>query len=104
MVAHKGLCLVHRAQIMTLGGDWQDALEEARRAGERFTQGVLNERAIGHAVYAQGEVHRLQGDFQAAEAAYRDASQVRREPQPGLALLRLAEGNPMRRPPRSAAR
>ena len=94
MVAHKGLCLVHRAQIMTLGGDWQDALEEARRVGERFTQGVLNERAIGHAVYAEGEVHRLQGDFQAAEAAYRDASRFGREPQPGLALLRLAEGNP----------
>ena len=56
MVAHKGLCLVHRAQIMTLGGDWQDALEEARRVGERFTQGVLNERALGHAVYRQGEI------------------------------------------------
>jgi ATP/maltotriose-dependent transcriptional regulator MalT len=93
MVAHKGLCLVHRAEIMTLGGAWQDALQEARRVGERFTQGVLNERAIGHAVYAQGQVHRLQGDFEAAEAAYREASRFGREPQPGLALLRLAEGN-----------
>lgn len=93
MVAHKGLCLVHRAQIMTLGGAWQDALEEARRVGERFTEGVLNERALGHAVYTEGEVHRLQGDFEAAEAAYREASRFGREPQPGLALLRLAEGN-----------
>jgi len=94
MVAHKGLCLVHRAEIMTLAGAWQDALEEARRVGERFTEGVLNERAIGHAVYAQAEVHRLQGDFDVAEAAYREASRHGREPQPGLALLRLAEGNP----------
>jgi DNA-binding CsgD family transcriptional regulator len=93
MVAHKGLCLVHRAQIMTLGGAWQEALEEARRVGERFTEGVLNERALGHAVYTEGEVHRLQGDFEAAEAAYREASRFGREPQPGLALLRLAEGN-----------
>jgi DNA-binding CsgD family transcriptional regulator/tetratricopeptide (TPR) repeat protein len=92
MVAHKGLCLVHRAEIMTLGGAWQDALEEARRVGERFTQGVLNQRALGHAAYRQGEVHRLQGDLDQAEAAYREASRLGREPQPGLALMRLAQG------------
>jgi DNA-binding CsgD family transcriptional regulator len=92
MVAHQGLCLVHRAEIMTLGGAWPDALEEARRVAERFTQGVLNERALGHAVYRQGEVHRLQGEFEGAEAAYREASGFGREPQPGLALLRLAQG------------
>ena len=63
MVAHQGLCLVHRAEIMTLGGAWGDALEEARRVAERYTQGVLNQRALGHAAYRQGEVHRLQGDF-----------------------------------------
>jgi hypothetical protein len=54
MIAHKGLCLVHRAEIMTLGGAWEDALEEARRVAERFTQGVLNQRALGHAAYRQG--------------------------------------------------
>jgi DNA-binding NarL/FixJ family response regulator len=93
MVAHKGLCLVHRAALMTLGGAWADALEELRTLNERFTQGVLNRRALGHAAYEQGEVRRLQGEFDAAEAAYRDASRCGREPQPGLALLRLAEGN-----------
>jgi tetratricopeptide (TPR) repeat protein len=93
MVAHRGLCLVHRAEIMTLGGAWRDALEEARRVAERFTEGVLNQRALGHAAYRQGEVHRLQGEFGAAEAAYRDASRFGREPQPGLALLRLAQHN-----------
>jgi ATP/maltotriose-dependent transcriptional regulator MalT len=92
MVAHKGLCLVHRAEIMTLGGDWPDALEEARRVGVRFTQGVLNERALGHAAYRQGEVHRLQGRFDEAEACFREASRCGREPQPGLALLRASQG------------
>jgi DNA-binding CsgD family transcriptional regulator len=93
MIAHKGLCLVHRAEIMTLAGAWPDALAEARRVAERFTEGVLNQRALGHAAYRQAEVHRLQGAFAAAEAAYREASGFGREPQPGLALLRLAQGN-----------
>jgi DNA-binding CsgD family transcriptional regulator len=93
MVAHNGLCLVHRAQLMTLGGAWPDALAELRRLGERFTEGVLNQRALGDAAYQLGEVNRLQGQFEAAEAAYRRASRFGREPQPGLALLRLAEGN-----------
>jgi ATP/maltotriose-dependent transcriptional regulator MalT len=92
MVAHRGLCLVHRAEIMTLGGAWQDALEEASRVAKQFTQGVLNERALGHAAYRQAEVHRLQGRFDEAEGAYREASRFSREPLPGLALMRLAQG------------
>jgi DNA-binding NarL/FixJ family response regulator len=92
MVAHTGVCLVHRAEIMQLQGAWDAALEEARRAGERFAQGVLNERVCGKAYYRQGEVHRLRGERRAAEEAYREASRRGYEPQPGLALLRLAEG------------
>jgi DNA-binding CsgD family transcriptional regulator len=92
MVAHKGICLVHRAEIMTLGGAWREALEEASRVSTQLAQGVLNERALGHAAYRQAEVHRLQGRFDEAEAAYREASRLGREPQPGLALLRLAQG------------
>jgi DNA-binding CsgD family transcriptional regulator len=91
MVAHNGLCLVHRAEIMQLRGAWEDALQEARRAAERFTQGVLNQLACGRALYRQGEVHRLRGELDAAEDAYRGASRCGFEPQPGLALLRLAQ-------------
>jgi DNA-binding CsgD family transcriptional regulator len=91
MVAHTGLCLVHRAEIMQLGGAWPDALEEARRARRRFAQG-RDESAAGYASYRQGEVHRLRGEFRAAEEAYRDAARSGWEPQPGLALLRLAQG------------
>jgi DNA-binding NarL/FixJ family response regulator len=92
MVAHNGLCLVHRSEIMQLRGAWTDALEEASRAAERFTKGVLNQLACGKAHYRQGEIHRLRGEFVAAEAAYREANRYGCEPQPGLALLRLAQG------------
>ena len=91
MIAHNGLCLVHRAEIMLLRGDWESALEEARRSAERFSLGTLNRLACGEAFYVQGEVHRLRGDFAAAEEAYRQASERGREPQPGLALMRLRQ-------------
>jgi DNA-binding NarL/FixJ family response regulator len=91
MVAHNGLCLVHRSEIMQLRGAWTDALEEASRAAERFTKGVLNQLACGKAHYRQAEIQRLRGEFGAAEAAYREANRYGCEPQPGLALLRLAQ-------------
>ena len=93
MVAHTGICHVHRAELMTLGGAWDEALGELRRLGERPAGGMVNQRAMGQAAYQQGEVLRLRGEFEAAEAAYREASRLGREPQPGLALLRLAQGN-----------
>ncbi len=92
MVAFSGRCLVHRAEIMELHGAWREALEEAQRAHQRCLQGK-NQSAAAQAFYRQAEVHRLQGLFSAAEEAYRDASRCGCEPQPGLALLRLAQGN-----------
>ena len=92
MIAHNGLCLVHRAEMMQLQGAWERALDEARCAALRFTEGVLNQIACGAALYRQGEVHRLRGEFDAAETAYREASRCGREPQPGLALMRIAQG------------
>lgn len=93
MVTHNGLCFVHRAEIRLLHGDWDTALEEARRSAERFTEGVLNQIARGRAHYLQGETHRLRGAFAAAERAYREANDLGYEPQPGRALLRLAQGD-----------
>ena len=92
MVAFTGRCLAHRAGIMQLHGAWQDALEEARLARERCEQ-AMNQAATGQALYQQGELLRLQGDFTAAEEAYRDANRYGREAQPGLALLRLGQGD-----------
>jgi DNA-binding CsgD family transcriptional regulator len=90
MVAFTGVCRVHRAEIMQLCGAWQGAIEEAQRARER-AQGV-DRRATAAALYQQAEVHRLRGEFAAAEEAYKSASRWGLEPQPGLALLRLAQG------------
>jgi DNA-binding CsgD family transcriptional regulator/tetratricopeptide (TPR) repeat protein len=93
MVAFTGRCLAHRAGIMQLRGEWHDALEEARLARERCEQ-AMNRAAAGQAFYQQGELYRLQGNVSAAEAAYRDANRFGREPQPGLALLLVAQGDP----------
>jgi ATP/maltotriose-dependent transcriptional regulator MalT len=82
---------VHRTEILALHGSWTQALEEAQRAGVRCIEGH-NPRAAGEAEYLQGELHRLQGRLDAAEEAYRRASHHGREPQPGLALLRAAQG------------
>ena len=90
MVAFTGRCLVHRAEVLQLDGAWRDALEEARRAGDRFVE--TKNPAAGLARYRQGELLRLQGEFAAAEKAYREASGFGWEPQPGLAQLRLAQG------------
>jgi DNA-binding CsgD family transcriptional regulator len=92
LMAFTGRCMVHRAQIMRMDGSWQQAIEEAHRAAARCLKGE-NRVAAGQAHYQRGEVHRLRGEHSAAEEAYREASGQGWEPQPGLALLRLAQGN-----------
>jgi ATP/maltotriose-dependent transcriptional regulator MalT len=89
MVAFTGRCLLHRAQVMQLCGDWDDALDEAARATARAGMAASGS---AEALYLQGEIRRLRGDLAQAEHAYREASRLGREPQPGLALLRLAQG------------
>jgi len=89
LVTYRGHCLVYRAEIMALHGDWSDALDEVRRARERF---VSDQPAVGAVYYQLAELHRLRGDFAAAEDAYRHASRYGHPAQPGLALQRVAEG------------
>jgi DNA-binding NarL/FixJ family response regulator len=91
LVPYTGWCQVHRAEIMELRGTWAEALDAATRAYERSL--LSTDQATGGAArYLLGEVHRLRGDLELAEEAYREANRLGCEPQPGLALLRLAQG------------
>jgi len=76
---------------MQLHGAWPEAVEETKRACERLAH-AADKYATGAALHRQAEVYRARGDFTSAEDAYREATQWGHEPQPGLALLRLAEG------------
>jgi DNA-binding NarL/FixJ family response regulator len=91
LVAFTGRCLVHRARVLQLHGEWHEALEAAVAAERRSEEGE-NQASAARACYLQGEVRRLRGELEAAEAAYRDASRLGLEPQPGFALMRLAQG------------
>ena len=91
VVHFHGECLVRRAEIMQLHGAWLDSLAEAERARELLTK-PSDQWLVGLAWYRQAELHRQRGELTEAEAAYRQASQSGHEPQPGLALLRLAQG------------
>lgn len=91
LVLYRGHCLLHRAELMALDGDWAAAADEARRACDRLADPV-NHLTLGGAHYVEGELHRLRGDLAAAEASYRLANEHGCEPQPGLVLLRLAQG------------
>lgn len=88
MVEFTGVCQAHRAQILRMHGLWQEALDSAARVLEVAASAT----AAGEACYETAEIRRLRGELAAAEGAYQDASRYGREPQPGLALLRLAQG------------
>jgi len=91
LVLYHGQCLVHRAELMLLGGAWSDALVETQRACDRLAQ-PTSQRALGAAHYVRAELHRLRGEFAEAEVAYGRANLWGRSPQPGLAQLWLAHG------------
>jgi DNA-binding CsgD family transcriptional regulator len=91
LVLYRGQCLVHRAEIMHLHGEWDDAEEESERACARLAE-AANPMVAGRALYLRGELCRLRGAYAEAEENYRAANEAGRDPQPGLALLRRAQG------------
>ncbi|NUP06277.1 MAG: response regulator transcription factor [Polyangiaceae bacterium] len=90
LVPFAGQCLIHRSEILLLGGNWREAAVEAHRAS-RWLSGTKNPEA-GNAFYQEAELHRLRGELSEAERIYAMASDRGRDPQPGLSLLRLAQG------------
>jgi ATP/maltotriose-dependent transcriptional regulator MalT len=85
-----GICRVHRAHVLQVRGDWEAAEREARHVVEGLIDFDL--APVADANYVLGELARQRGDVAAAEAAFREAHRLGRDPQPGLALLRLATG------------
>jgi DNA-binding CsgD family transcriptional regulator len=85
-----GLCRVHRAEMLQLKGDWDEAEAEARRACDELCN--VNLFNAGLAYYEIGEIRRRLGDIEGAESAFQQAEHYGCHPQPGLALLRLAQG------------
>jgi class 3 adenylate cyclase len=85
-----GACRVHRAEVLRLRGEWPKAEEQATQACEELHD--YNRQVTAAGFYEIAEIRRRQGNFAAAEEAYRKANELGRDPQPGLALLRLAQG------------
>jgi class 3 adenylate cyclase len=85
-----GACRIHRAEVLRLRGDWTAAEAQALAACEELSDFDRSITAGGY--YEIGEIRRRRGDFTGAEESYRTANELGKDPQPGLALLRLAEG------------
>jgi ATP/maltotriose-dependent transcriptional regulator MalT len=87
---YPGICRIHRAQVQRSQGSWDEAEREALGACEDMVG--VDVFAVADAYYEVGEVRRVRGDLAGADQAFRQAHEHGRDPQPGLALLRLAQG------------
>ena len=83
--------MIHRSELMQLHGAWPAAFDEIQQALARLLD-PPGQYAVGDAFYQLGELHRVAGRFAEAEDAYRQANEWGKSPQPGLALLRVAQG------------
>jgi DNA-binding CsgD family transcriptional regulator len=92
MVQFNGICRVHRAELLEMSGSWRDAIAEARSAAVSAARAIGDETIAG-ATYQEAEIRRLRGEYALAEESYLRASRLGLDPQPGLALLRLAQGD-----------
>lgn len=91
LVLYRSECLVHRAELMHLRGEWAEAQRELEQFIERMD--LPKGRMLGTLEYLRAELYRLRGEFRAAEAAYVAAGAIGHDVQPGHALARLAQGH-----------
>jgi DNA-binding CsgD family transcriptional regulator len=87
---YPGICRIHGAQILARRGAWEQAEAEALSACVDMTD--VDVFAVADGYYEVGEIRRRRGDLGGAEDAYVRAHEIGRDPQPGLALVRLAQG------------
>ncbi len=87
---YPGICRVHRAENLSHRGAWEQAETEALLACADMAD--IDVFAVADGLYQVGEVRRRRGDLAGAEEAYTKSHDLGRDPQPGLSLLRLAEG------------
>ncbi len=86
---YPGLCRINRATVASLRGDWPEAEAEAMRAVQELS---YSPSLVAEALYQAGDIRRRLGDLAGAEEAFERAAELGKDPQPGLALLRLAQG------------
>jgi DNA-binding CsgD family transcriptional regulator/tetratricopeptide (TPR) repeat protein len=91
LVLYSGHCLLHRAELLMLHGAWSDGVSVAKAACAGLGE-PMNAPTLGGAHYLEAELHRLRREFAMAEQAYERANALGCQPQPGMALLRLAQG------------
>jgi DNA-binding CsgD family transcriptional regulator/Tfp pilus assembly protein PilF len=91
-VMYRGICRVHRAQVLRIQGAWGPAERAASHAAAALAH--VHVGVVAEAWYEAGEVQRLRGRLGEAEESFRRAHELGRDPQPGLALLRLGQGRP----------
>ena len=87
-----GDCRLHRAEILELRGEWEEAEVEAARACDELASWDAAHVAVG--LYELGLLSLRRGDLPAAEHAFREAEDLGGSAQPGRALLELTHGRP----------
>lgn len=86
-----GVCRLHKAQIHKLRGMWREAEAEALLACKELPSWFPLD--LGRALSEIGEIRLRTGDLEGAEEAFLQANDAGHDPNPGLALLQLAEGD-----------
>ena len=87
-----GDCRLHRAEILQLRGDWEEAEVEAARACDELASWDAAHVAVG--LYELGTLSLRRGDVAAAEHAFREVERMGGSAQPGRATLDLLRGRP----------
>jgi ATP/maltotriose-dependent transcriptional regulator MalT len=85
-----GICRMHRVQLSQVAGDWDTATAEAETVSKELVG--MNTRVVAEGHYLKGDLLRLRGAGDEAEAAYLLAHSNGRSPEPGMSLLRAGRG------------